>query len=178
MIIMIDPGHGGKDPGAVNEDAGRQEKDIAFAVAQALTAILTGEGHEVIMTRNDDVYVSPGERMRQANRAAPDAFISIHCNASSNPSATGVETIYRDINDFGLALMINNALVKETGMRNRGLKTDIGDLKRRLSVLSCNTEIAACLVEIGFISNESDLESIEDTSMVARAIADGVGMWA
>lgn len=178
MRIVIDCGHGGKDPGAVNEDAGLQEKDITLEVARKLSETLKEEGHTVIMTRDDDVYVSPGERMRRTNRAAPDAFISVHCNASSNPAATGVETIYREKNDFGLAISVHNALVRETGMNNRGLKTDVGDLKRKLSVLNCDTDIAACLVEIGFITNESDLESIEDTSLIARAIAEGVGMWA
>lgn len=177
MKILLDAGHGGKDHGAVNSDYGRQEKDIALEVVLALGNMLRDAGHNVLYTRDRDNYISPADRLNMIKRYKPDCFVSVHCNSASNPSASGVETIYRDDYDVELAHHVHIALVEHTGLRDRGVKQDIGDLGRRLAVLG-NLETPACLVEIGFISNEEDLEVIEDESLIANALLEGIANWA
>jgi N-acetylmuramoyl-L-alanine amidase len=91
--IMLDPGHGGVDPGAVGEGM-VLEKDIVLEIAQAARFILEGEGYQVMMTRNDDRYVSLKNRALTANRLGVDLFVSIHANAALNHLARGTETFY------------------------------------------------------------------------------------
>jgi len=177
MKILLDAGHGGKDPGAVNSDSGRQEDDIALEVVLALGILLRDAGHNVLHTRDRDTYISPADRLGMIKRYEPDCFVSVHCNSASNPSARGVETIYRDEYDIELAHHVHIALVDYTGLKDRGVKQDNGDLKRRLAVLG-DLETPACLVEIGFISNEGDLEVIEDENLIANAILEGIANWA
>jgi N-acetylmuramoyl-L-alanine amidase len=91
--IVIDPGHGGRDPGAMVR--GLTEADLTLDVALRLEKLLQQEaGIEVVLTRRTDVYVPLEERTAIANRESADLFLSIHANASRNPSARGVETYY------------------------------------------------------------------------------------
>lgn len=177
MKILLDAGHGGKDPGAINQDADRQEKDIALEVVLRLGNLLRDSGHNVLLTRDKDVYLSPADRLAMIKRYAPDCFISVHCNSSANAAASGVETIYRDDYDVELAHHVHIALVEHTGLKDRGIKQDIGDLGRKLAVLG-DLEVPSCLVEIGFISNEDDLGVIGDAGLIANAILEGMANWA
>jgi len=177
MRILIDAGHGGKDPGAINQDSGRKEKDITLEVVLKLANLLRDAGHNVLLARDRDIYISPADRLAMIKRYSPDCFVSVHCNASSNPSASGVETIYRDEYDIELARHIHTALVDYTGLKDRGIKQDSGDLGRRLAVLS-DLNTPACLVEIGFISNKDDLRVIENENLIANAIFEGITNWA
>jgi N-acetylmuramoyl-L-alanine amidase len=94
--IVIDPGHGGKDPGAIGV-GGIAEKDVVLSVARKLALKLKKEmGVEVILTRNDDSFVELKERTAIANAQQADLFISLHLNASPNPEARGIETYYLD----------------------------------------------------------------------------------
>lgn len=176
MRILLDSGHGGKDSGAVANDM--QEKDIALEVILKLAPMLRSlqHQHNVLLTRDRDIYISPVDRLKMIVAYEPDAFISIHCNSSINPEAHGVETIYRDDYDFPLAQAIHKSMIANTEMRDRGIKQDIKDLGRRLAVLG-DLKTPACLVEIGFISNEEDLEKIQDTDLIANALKEGVEEW-
>ena len=92
--IVIDPGHGGKDPGAVGVD-GIQEKDVVLAVAQRLKARLVAtRAADVVLTRDADVFLALEERTARANAEQADLFVSIHANASPNRSLSGIETYY------------------------------------------------------------------------------------
>lgn len=178
--ILIDPGHGSKDPGAINQDSGIQEKDISLSIALKLSNLLRDKGFQALLTRDRDIYISPSDRLRMIQQYQPDAFISVHCNSSVNTQAHGIETIYRDDYDYPLASAIHKSLIAETEMRDRGIKDDIQELGRRLAVLG-NLEVPACLCEIGFISNESDLSKIDDEDehqAIAEAIAEGIEEWA
>ncbi len=94
VIIMLDPGHGGKDPGAIGE-RGVAEKDVVLAISQRLGRKLSGRlPVQVIYTRTSDVFIPLEERIARANAAKADLFISIHANASENPDLQGVETYY------------------------------------------------------------------------------------
>ena len=93
--IMIDPGHGGKDPGA-SAKTGVREKDVVLRIAKALRDRLKREGFEVLMTRDRDRYLTLEQRTAKANAAKADLFVSIHANASRNRKTSGVETYLLD----------------------------------------------------------------------------------
>jgi N-acetylmuramoyl-L-alanine amidase len=89
--VVIDPGHGGRDTGAIGP-RGVREKDVALAIARTLAGRLRALGFAVILTRKDDSYVSLDERTRIANQARADLFVSVHCNAARRRTLAGVET--------------------------------------------------------------------------------------
>jgi N-acetylmuramoyl-L-alanine amidase len=91
--VIIDPGHGGKDVGAVSA-SGTMEKDIVLDISRRLAKILLKEGLNAKLTRTDDRFVPLAERTQFANSNRGDLFVSIHCNASSARSARGVETYF------------------------------------------------------------------------------------
>jgi len=93
--VVIDPGHGGKDPGAIGV-GGLLEKDVNLRIGLMLRDKLRQMGYRVIMTREDDTFIELEERAAVANRVGADLFISIHANSSRSPSARGVETYYVD----------------------------------------------------------------------------------
>lgn len=95
--IVVDPGHGGKDPGAVGL-SGLQEKDVVLAMGLSLAKKLKEElGVDVVMTRSTDVFIELQERTAIANQVGADLFVSIHANASLNRSASGIETYYLNL---------------------------------------------------------------------------------
>lgn len=122
FTIMIDPGHGGKDPGAIGE--GRvAEKDVVLAISKRLGRKLTGRlPVKVLYTRTSDVFVPLEERIARANVAKADLFVSIHANASTNVDLHGVETYY--LNNTNDRATIRLAAL-ENGIRPNGNnKTD------------------------------------------------------
>jgi N-acetylmuramoyl-L-alanine amidase len=90
--VVIDAGHGGSNTGAPGLFAGAYEKRVTLAVARALVDELRARGLEVVMTRSSDEYLTLRERVRRANAAEPDCFVSLHTNASGDRSRRGVET--------------------------------------------------------------------------------------
>ncbi len=95
--IVIDPGHGGKDPGTMGR-SGLKEKTVVLDIAQRLKKELEGAGIKVMMTRDSDKFISLEERARMANKSQADLFISIHANASRAKSVQGLEVYsFRDI---------------------------------------------------------------------------------
>jgi len=89
--VIVDAGHGGRDTGAIGR-SGTQEKEVSLAIARRLGEILTGRGLEVILTRDQDVFVPLEARAQMANEAKGDLFISIHCNSSAGRALHGIET--------------------------------------------------------------------------------------
>ena len=94
--IVIDPGHGGKDPGALGGN-NLQEKGIVLSISQKLREILTAKGYTVLMTRDTNRFIPLKERTAFATRHKADLFLSIHANGSENPRANGIETYYLDV---------------------------------------------------------------------------------
>ena len=90
--VVIDAGHGGSNTGAPGLFAGVYEKRVTLAVARDLAAELRARGFDVVMTRDRDEYLTLRERVRRANAAEPDCFVSLHTNASGERSRRGVET--------------------------------------------------------------------------------------
>jgi N-acetylmuramoyl-L-alanine amidase len=93
--VVLDPGHGGNDPGAIGP-AGAKEKDVTLAIAHLVAPVLAAQGIQVTLTRDDDRYVTLEERTARANAFNADLFVSIHCNAAENRSRHGVETYVLD----------------------------------------------------------------------------------
>jgi N-acetylmuramoyl-L-alanine amidase len=93
--IVIDAGHGGKDPGALGADQLR-EAHVTLAIARQLAQVLEGRGFEVILTRDRDVFLPLGERTDIANRKDADLFLSVHANAAKSRKLAGVETYLLD----------------------------------------------------------------------------------
>lgn len=170
-IIVIDPGHGGDDPGANHGDI--YEKDINLSVAKKVESLLQDSDYKVIMTRDKDEAVDLKKRAMIANDKEADVFISIHCNDLKNGQADGIETYYysdEETNSVKLAKVIQNQLVIDTGAKDRGTRT------ADLSVIR-NTTMPAVLTEIGFLSDENEQEKLlsEDyQEKVAEAIANGL----
>ena len=96
LKIVIDPGHGGKDPGAIGPN-GEREKDITLAVGKMLARRLNSKGLKVFMTREDDIFIPLDQRTAFANKKKVDLFISIHVNANENESLQGVETYFLNL---------------------------------------------------------------------------------
>ncbi len=98
FVVVLDPGHGGKDPGAVTRDKKLKEKDITLDVAKRLKGFLEANHPElkVALTRCDDSFLSLSERTAFANRLSADLFISIHCNAATDVTSKGIETYVLD----------------------------------------------------------------------------------
>ena len=89
MKVFIDPGHGGSDPGAVNESFGITEAFVNLDIAKRLQSILYARGYETMMSRTTDDFVGLRERANMANNWGANYFISVHSNASENPNANG-----------------------------------------------------------------------------------------
>lgn len=115
--IMIDPGHGGKDPGAVNN--GIKEKDFNLDVAKRLASVLKSAGYTVYLTRSADKYVGLYERTDIARKHKADLFISLHANSSKNKNAEGFETYYLDFSKDENVIRL--AAIENAGVEKRGL---------------------------------------------------------
>lgn len=171
MKICIDPGHGGKDPGALGK-RNTKEKDFVLDIAKKCAAYTIKLGHSAILTRDKDIFLELPERANIANKASVDVFISIHCNSADNSQANGIET-YHYPNSFKgkeYATKVQNALIKGTNLSNRGVK------EANFAVLR-HTSMPGILIEVGFISNvqeEQLLMSQDFRDKVARAIAEGI----
>ena len=92
-LIVIDPGHGGKDPGAIGP-SGIREKDITLVIAKDLKNELENRGYKIILTRDSDIFISLADRSKLANKLKADLFVSIHCNASKKKEPHGTQGFY------------------------------------------------------------------------------------
>ena len=193
--IVLDPGHGGKDPG--NQESSRQEKQYTLLLARELSALLTKAGFKVSLTRNSDVYLSPEERPEIARRHGADLLISLHFNSadgrggssvegaetfcmtlprtsSTNARGEGAVTTSRagnrnDARNVLLAYQIQKALTQKAACPDRGVK------RARFAVLREAT-MPAVLIEAAFMTHGTDAKRIYDSAQrrrLAQAIADG-----
>lgn len=169
IVVVIDPGHGGRDPGAVGV-GGLQEVQVVNPVAQRVASLLQQQGIQVVMTRRDNRTLELSDRVAIAQRANATAFISIHANSAAASSANGTETFYASSRGASLARSIQSNLIQATGMNNRGVK------QARFYVIR-NTSMPSALVELGFVSNSSDARRLRDPDFrnrMADAIARGI----
>ena len=167
--IMLDAGHGGRDPGAVYN--GRQEKDDTLALTLAVGELLQERGLDVLYTRTTDVYESPYQKAMEANQAGADFFISIHRNSSPEPNTySGVESLVYDKSGIKLEMAENiNEQLEAVGFTNLGVKERPG------LVILRRTRMPAVLVELGFINSDTDNMLFDNNfNDIALAIAEGI----
>lgn len=181
ITVMIDPGHGGRDPGNLRRyKYFKHEKELNLEISMELARELKQRNPKlnVVYTRTTDETLSLEERVKKANKQNVDYFISVHCNASSLSTVYGAEihihgTQYK--RTYELAKSVNQALLDETNRGNRGIK-DAKDGGHSLYVLK-HTRMPAILVECGFMSNfgeEIFLNTPTGQRMLASAIAKGL----
>jgi N-acetylmuramoyl-L-alanine amidase len=175
--IVIDPGHGGNDPGSLGKK-GTLEKDVNLAVALKLGPILEEKGYRVVYTRETDKTDWNGqkegllERAAISNKAKADLFISIHINSSEYKNIRGVETYYKGSSPEGekLAQLVQTEIINQTVLKDRGIK------KENFLVLN-NVKAPAILVELGYISTPAEEEVLKNSQYhikYASGIANGV----
>jgi len=166
--VVLDPGHGGTDYGAIRE--GINEKDLTLDMTQRVTSILKSKGYKVAMTRSDDTYLDLQERCDFTEAENPEIFVSIHVNSAVAKDPYGIETHYYHEESKELADIIQKHLVKNIDTKNRGV------LKSKFYVIN-HTDVPAVLVETGFLSNASERASLitdKRKQATAKAIADGI----
>jgi N-acetylmuramoyl-L-alanine amidase len=192
-VVVLDPGHGGQDSGAMC--GGIMEKDLTLDVARRIDRLLDSEGVATLMTRLGDSYVSLADRAAFGNRVKDSIFISIHFNEDNKPVASGVETYYAahqiasgstlaswlpffsrppsnspKPESQSLASFIQEALVARTRSLDRGTQA------KQFFVIA-NVASPAVLIEGGFITNQDELLKLasEDyRDQLAAAVADGI----
>lgn len=173
-LIALDAGHGGSDNGAIGPN-GLTEKEVTLAVALKTERLLQESGAEVLMTRGTDIdvaspYASNGAELqaRVDKGYGAEIFISIHCNAFSNPQSNGMETFYNSKNpdSYRLAALLNEELLNYGGLSNRGVKS------ANFYVIK-HSDCPSSLIELGFITNYEEerlLASEEYQDRLAQAI--------
>lgn len=208
--IVIDPGHGGKDPGAIAN--GLKEKDIVLDLAKRLKPVLEEKiGCEVLLTRTDDTFITLEERTAIANTQSADLFISLHINAHPSPQVRGLETYFLNLSTNAEAMrvaarenatsthqmsdlqdilsdILKNSKINESSRLatqvHSSLITGLSDTTfgtiRNLGVKQApfyvliGAEMPAILLEIAFISNETDARNLASDNFLS-ALADKIG---
>jgi N-acetylmuramoyl-L-alanine amidase len=174
MKICLDPGHGGRDPGAVGTDPFTlEEKEINLSVASFLEEKLENAGHWVAMTRRRDIFIKLDSRAEFANRLEADLFISLHTNSFRSSTVSGIEVYHYPNSEEGRTAAENilaSLIASFPDHNNRGVKT-------RDFVVLKKTEMPAVLVEVEFLSNPEQLQFLADEDNregLAEATATGI----
>ncbi|BAY79007.1 cell wall hydrolase/autolysin (plasmid) [Nostoc linckia NIES-25] len=170
VVVIIDPGHGGKDSGAVGI-GGLREKDIILPIGKRIAQILQQNGVQVVMTRDSDYFVTLPGRVQLAERANADVFVSIHANSAGagRPDVSGLETYYYD-SGLGLARTVHNSILQSINIKDRGVR------RARFYVLR-KSSMPSILVETGYLTGRQDnakLRSSAYQNQMAEAIARGI----
>ncbi len=170
LLVVIDPGHGGKDPGAIGI-SGLEEKDIILPIGRRVAAILQQNGVQAVMTRDSDYFVSLPGRVEMAERANADVFVSIHANSAgaNRPEISGLETYYYD-NGLSLARTVHNRILQSLNIKDRRVR------KARFYVLR-KSSMPSILVETGYVTGREDAAKLSTSAyqnQMAEAIAQGI----
>lgn len=197
--IVIDPGHGGKDNGAISKPYRLYEKNLTLNISLKLAKALRAKGYKVYLTRYGDKFIELKNRPAYANKIKADMFISIHINAAS-PSASGIETYaltppgQSSTNASGSSaankrkypgnanddwnVLLAHYIQKDMVAKLSGI--DRGTKRARFAVLQ-GAAMPAALVECGFISNNADVRKLSSDKYrqgIANAIASGISRYA
>ena len=178
MKLIIDPGHGGSDPGAVGP-SGLRESDVNLTLAFYLEQM---HGGDCLLTRRTDDHVSLASR--SATDLGADAFISLHCNAADHARAQGFEiwTSHGDTGADTLAAAIFRSVMNSSSPQRR-FRSDFSDSdpdKEASFYVLTHTPMPAVLIETAFISNPMEEQMLRDDNFLrlqACAIAAGVRQW-
>lgn len=170
MVVVIDAGHGGRDPGAIGI-GGLREVDVITPISLQVARQLEQNGIQVILTRTGDYFVDLAPRVQIARRANADLFVSIHANAINmrRPDVNGLETYHYGLGE-DLARTIHNTILQSVNITDRRVR------RARFFVLR-NNPMPAVLVEVGFVTGAADAPKLADPafrSQMADAIARGI----
>lgn len=171
-VIVLDPGHGGSDAGAVGPNK-TMEKNVTLAISQEVRKLLEKGGAKVIMTRTEDrdVYgpkATAAEELQArvdvANKENANLFVSVHINAFTNPQANGTATYYypKTTGDIRLARFVQAGMIEQIGLLDRR------EVPARFYVLR-NAEMPAVLTEVAFISNPAEEKLLNDAKFIKKA---------
>ncbi|WP_152588301.1 N-acetylmuramoyl-L-alanine amidase [Nostoc sphaeroides] len=170
LLVVIDPGHGGKDSGAPGL-GGLLEKDVILPIGKRVAAILEQNGVQAVLTRDADFFVELQGRVEIAERVNATAFVSIHANSVDNrPDVNGLEVYYYD-SGYALAEVVRNTI-----LQNISTIKDRGTRKARFYVLR-KSSMPSILVETGYMTGREDnprLGTPEYQNQMAEAIARGI----
>ncbi len=172
FLVVIDAGHGGRDPGAIGY-YGTREKDINLNIARFIRLLgLYDDEISIVLTRSDDRYIPHRERTGLANRLRADLFVSVHANAHPRSAANGIEVLVHDDTTLpthpqnrALALLLQRRLTRALGGTDRGIKHQTLFIRW--------AEMPAVLIEAGFLTNpleELKLRSFSYQWTVAETI--------
>ena len=173
ILIVLDAGHGGRDPGAICE--GVREADVNLAITERVAALIEADEQlDVEMTRTLDVSVTLENRIAVANDAGAALYLSVQSNACEYPDATGVVTLVSDTLEAGapswqFAEVLQDAVTDATGARDRGVLAQDLYLHR--------AEMPAALIEVGFLTNDGERTQLTDPDYqqtIAQGIYDGI----
>ena len=161
-LIVIDPGHGGRYPGAISPN-GTREKDINLSISLKTEKALKDLGYNVLMTRDIDEYIGLYDRTDLANENYADIFVSFHANSFGNRNIYGIQVLYcpaqkgnnKDMDQYPLAKSVMDELLKGTGANDKGIiqRPDIAVLR--------TSNMPAILIEVGFLTNEDEEKLIK-----------------
>ena len=172
-LVVLDAGHGGRDPGAVCD--GVHEADVNLALLESVSELLAADERlEVKATRTLDIYVTLEDRIAVANDADAALYLSIQSNACEYPDVTGVETLVSDTLSEGdpswqFAEILQDTVCKATGARDRGVREQDLYLHR--------AEMPAALIEVGFLTNDEERTKLLDPTYhqtIAQGLYDGI----
>lgn len=175
-IIIVDPGHGGEDEGCSRNNV--LEKTINLEIAKLLQSKLKDMGYQVIMTREEDTYVTKEQRVEIAQRNQADIYVSIHQNADEKSSASGIETWYDGTDEtkdsMRLAQLVHQGSISSAAAREREIRKDAQ------FYVTSETSMPSCLIETGFLSNAKErkrLVTAEYQNKIAEGIAGGIDLY-
>lgn len=181
-LIMIDPGHGGRDPGALCavSSATWNEASINLSIAEKIKSELEAEGASVILTRSDNSFLSLHDRNMMVRKYHPDLFISVHCNAAGSSSSYGVCSFYYRAYSQPLSKCVQDKLVSAYENYIYSGKNLTGINRGSLFGAYRVTRVEECpsiLVEYGFITSVMESQTLQNATnrnILAKATADGV----
>ncbi|BCW96590.1 MAG: N-acetylmuramoyl-L-alanine amidase [Fimbriimonadales bacterium] len=180
-VIVIDPGHGGAQPGARWREGKTviEEKAIVLAIGLHIAELLSREGAKVILTRAEDKAIGLYERTALANGANAHFFISLHCDSNPRPNSASGTTIYYhkdDADSRALGQAILNEMVKVSGLPSRGVRSDSMLYQTGLAVLR-TSQMPAVLIEVGYLNHSFDRAKLVNPDFqkrIAEAIVRGL----
>ena len=184
--IMLDPGHGGLDSGAVcavSSSSFGYEKNINLSIATKIKDLLEAEGAKVIMTRTTDKWVCYTDRNAAVRNSEPDMFIAVHCDSSGTASAMGTSAYYYRAYSQPLAKAVHDSIVNAYKTKIYAGKSDgiLSKVDRKTDFYAFRVtrveECPAILVEYGFVSNISECQVLQDAGnrdILASATVEGI----
>ncbi len=168
FTVVIDAGHGGEDTGAIGLQ-GLIEKDLVLTITKLIQIQSLNDAQlKISLSRSDDKYMAPNERMALANAQKASLYVSVHANYANDPLARGIETLIHTSpsagsNDF--AQLLQQKLVAATGAKNRGVK--------QAPLYIRSAQMPAVLVEVGFTTNPEEASKLQELtyqSQIAEVI--------